>query len=193
MSNYKQQPKGWHSRGYLPHLDVPSLLQSVTFHLADSLPKTAIEQLYAGTRPDDPEQLRRVERWLDAGHGACWLARPEIARVVEEAFLHFDGERYRLLCWVVMPNHVHLLIETSRDHPLPNVVQAWKSYSSKRANRLLERTGTFWARDYFDRYIRDDQHLQAVVHYIENNPVRAGLVDQPEGWPFGSARRRKTD
>jgi len=193
MSNYKQQPKGWHSRGYLPHLDVPSLLQSVTFHLADSLPKTAIEQLYAGTRPDDPEQLRRVERWLDAGHGACWLARPEIARVVEEAFLHFDGERYRLLCWVVMPNHVHLLIETSRDHPLPNVVQAWKSYSSKRANRLLERTGTFWARDYFDRYIRDDQHLKAVVHYIENNPVRAGLVDQPEGWPFGSARRRKTD
>jgi REP element-mobilizing transposase RayT len=109
---------------------------------------------------------------------------------VEDAFLYYDGERYRLLCWVVMPNHVHLLVETNSDHPLPNVIQAWKSCTSKRANRLLERTGTFWARDYFDRYIRDDQHLQAVVRYIENNPVKAGLVDRPEAWPFGSAGTR---
>jgi putative transposase len=186
---HPHNPKGWYSHGYLPHLDSPDLLQSVTFRLGDSLPRHVVDRIYAETRPDDPERLRRVERYLDAGQGACWLRRPEIADLVEGALLHFDGARYPLLCWVVMPSHVHLLIETAQGHPLADVVQAWKSYTAKRANELLQRGGQFWARDYFDRYIRDDQHLQAVVRYIENNPVKAGLVDRPEDWPYGSAGR----
>ncbi len=90
-----------------------------------------------------------------------------------------------------MPNHLHLLVETRDDYPLPQVVHSWKSYTAKRANALLGRSGDFWARDYFDRYIRDDSHLATVTAYIENNPVRAGLVERPEDWPFGSAARRK--
>ena len=191
MNDSRREPKGWHSRGYLPHLDVPGLLQSVTFHLGDSLPRKAIDQMYAGTRPDDPERLHRIERYLDAGQGACWLRRPKIASLVEDALLHFDGVRYRLPCWVLMPNHVHLVIETDPEHPLPRVVQGWKSYTAKEANRLLGRSGSFWARDYFDRYIRDDAHLQAVVRYIENNPVKAGFVATAADWPYGSARHRR--
>ena len=183
-------PKGWHSRGYLPHLDVPDRLQFVTFRLADSLPAAVVEGLYADTAAGDIERLRRIERWLDAGQGACWLARPEIARVVEETLLHFDGERYRLLAWVVMPNHLHLLMEPWFGYPLPRVVQAWKGFSAREANRLLGREGTFWARDYFDRYVRDDAHLAAVIRYIEHNPVKADLVAAPADWPFSSARRR---
>ncbi len=181
---------GWHSRGYLPHLDVPGLLQSITFHLADSLPAEVLQAILATTEPGDPERLHRIERWLDRGHGACWLRRPQIGALVEQALLHFDGERYRLLAWVVMPNHLHCLIETFPGHALADVVQAWKSFTATRANRLLGRSGSFWHRDYFDRYIRDEAHLAAVVRYIEHNPVKAGLVARAEGWPFGSARVR---
>ncbi len=183
-------PKGWYSRGYLPHLDAPGLLQSVTFHLGDSLPREVLVHLYTETQPSDLQRLRRIEALLDAGHGACWLRRPELARLVEDALLHFDGARYRLLCWTIMPNHVHLLMETDATHPLPKVVQSWKSFTSKAANAMLGRTGTFWDRDYFDRFIRDDGHLAAVVRYIEDNPVKAGLVERAEDWPWGSARRR---
>lgn len=183
-------PKGWYSRGYLPHLDAPGLLQFVTFHLADSLPKGAVEQIYAGLDPDDPERLHRVEQWLDSGHGACWLRRPPIAHLVEDALLHFDGMRYRLLCWVVMPNHLHLLAETLPGHPLPELVHSWKSYTAKQVNAILGRSGELWAREYFDRYIRDDAHRAAVTAYIENNPVKAGLVARAENWPFGSAAPR---
>lgn len=183
-------PKGWYSRGYLPHVDAPGLLQSVTFHLADSLPRGAVEQLHGGLEQGDPERLRRIERWLDSGHGACWLNRPPVARLVEDALLHFDGIRYYLLCWVVMPNHLHLLAETLPGHPLPELVHSWKSYTAKQANAILGRSGEFWAREYFDRYIRDDAHRAAVLAYIESNPVKAGLVARAEDWPFGSAARR---
>ncbi len=104
--------------------------------------------------------------------------------------LHFDGTRYRLLAWTVMPNHVHFVLETRAEHPLFRVIQGLKSYTALRANRTLGRTGSFWARDYFDRYVRDDLHLAAMIRYIDNNPVKAGLVSRPEDWPFGSAHRR---
>lgn len=189
MTRTTSPPKGWHSRCYLPHLDIPGLLQFVTFRLADALPRKAVEQLCAGLEPESPERLRRIEQWLDSGHGACWLRQPPIARLVEDALLHFDGIRYRLLSWVVMPNHLHLLVETQPGHPLPGLVHSWKSYTAKRANALLGRSGEFWARDYFDRYVRDEAHRAAVVAYIENNPVKAGLVERPEQWAYCSAAR----
>ena len=185
-----EPPRGWYSRGYLPHLDTPGLIQSVGIRLADSLPRDVLDQLYADTSHDELERMRRIERLLDAGRGACWLSRPDIARLVERAMLHFDGTRYRLLAWTVMPNHVHFVLETRSEHPLFRVIQGFKSYTALRANRTLGRTGSFWARDYFDRYVRDDLHLAAMVRYIDNNPVKAGLVSRPEDWPFGSAHRR---
>jgi putative DNA methylase len=172
-------------------LDVPGLLQSVTFHLGDSIPRDALTRIYAETSPDDPVRLQRIERLLDAGHGACWLQRPDIGAPVETARLHFDGARYRLLAWVMMPNHVHTLIETLEGYPVPGLVQSWKSFTDKAANALLGRTGTFSARDYFDRYIHDDHHLAAVLNCIEENPVVAGLVARADDWLWSSAARRR--
>jgi REP element-mobilizing transposase RayT len=186
-------PKGWYSRGCLPHLDTPGLLQFVTFHLGDSLPRPTLLRLLEETEKDAAERFRRIQRLLDAGHGACWLRRPEIAALVENALLHFDGQRYRLLTWVIMPNHVHVLIETREGHPLCSVVQSCKTYTARRANALLGRHGVFWGRDYFDRFIRDDRHLAAVIRYIEQNPVRAGLVTRAEEWAYGSARWTRAD
>jgi len=166
------------SRGYLPHREGSGLLQMITFSLAGALPRH-VRDATAGSSWD---------AGLDAGYGECFLSDPRIARVVEEQLLHFDGERYRLLAWVAMPNHVHVLIETFATHSLSAILHSWKSYSAKAANRLLARQGAFWYPEYFDRAIRDERHLSAAIEYIHNNPIKAGLVDQAGEWLFSSAR-----
>jgi putative transposase len=180
--------KNWYSRGYLPHFDHPDLIQSITFRLADALPASVIERLRQG-ETDDAQFREKLEAYLNAGHGECILREPAHAQIVEDALLHFDGQRYRLLAWVIMPNHVHVLIETKNGHPLPEVIHSWKSYSAKALNNVMQRQGEVWQREYFDRYIRDNRHLLAVIDYIENNPVKAGLAETPAAWRFGSAWR----
>ncbi len=178
--------KFWHSRGYLPHCDTPGLLQAITFRLADSLPASVLDRLLQET-DNDVEKLKRIENLLDAGYGTCWLKQPIVANIVEDALLHGDNQHYRLLAWCVMPNHVHVLIETRDSYPLPKVVQGWKSFTAKLINQHLGRTGTVWMRDYFDRYIRDDRHLAAAIAYIHGNPLKAGLVSNEQGWLHSSA------
>ena len=181
------QHKHWHSRGYLPHCDTPGLLQAVTFRLADSLPADVLNGLRQDAG-DDAEKHRKIEALLDAGYGACWLKQPEIAEIVEDALLHGDGQRYCLLAWCVMPNHVHVLIETREGWLLSGLLHSWKSFTAKSINRRLGHTGTVWMQDYFDRYIRDDHHLAAVIAYIHANPVKAGLVRNEREWPHSSAK-----
>lgn len=182
----RPQHKYWHSRGYLPHCDTPGLLQAITFRLADSLPADVVSRLMQedGT---EAEKHKKIDAFLDAGHGACWLKEPAIASIVENALLHRDGQRYRLLAWCIMPNHVHMLIETRDDWPLPGLVQGWKSFTAKAINHHLGRAGTVWMSDYFDRFIRDDHHLAATIAYIHGNPVKAGLVREEREWPYSSA------
>jgi putative DNA methylase len=187
--------KGWHSRGYLPHFDGGSIPQAVTFRLADSLPKAVLERCEneLATMPEaraSVERRRQIERYLDSGAGHCWLYQPEIADTVENALLYFDGERYLLEAWVVMPNHVHALFTLTGGHAFSEVLHSWKSYTSKVVNRLLIRSGEFWCPDYYDRFIRDQAHFARAVEYIEMNPVKAGLCQRPEDWPYGSARHR---
>ena len=189
------EPRGWHSRGYLPHFDGGEVSQMLTFRLADSLPAGLLEswrdELECATRAQRGTELRRrIEPYLDEGTGEGLLGDPRVARTVEDAFLYFDGERYRLHAWVVMPNHVHVLVTPLPEHSLSRIIHSWKSYTAKAANRVLGRSGAFWARDYFDRYARDGQHFAAAVAYIEHNPVKAGLCAQREDWPFSSARLR---
>ncbi|MET4700208.1 putative transposase [Constrictibacter sp. MBR-5] len=180
---------GWHSRGYLPHLDAPDIVQSVTFRLADSLPQNVLRALRS-RRVASQELRRNVEKLLDCGYGSCALRIPEIAGLVEHALLHFDRERYRVLAWSIMPNHVHAVLRVNDGHTLSSIVHSWKSYTAKRAREFSPGEGRFWQPDYFDRYVRDDEHLAATISYVEYNPVRAGLCAEPEDWPFSSARCR---
>lgn len=175
--------KGWHSRGYLPHFDSAGTVQFITFNLADSLPR----HVQAITREDYTEAF---DRDLDRGRGECWLAHPDIAEVVQEALLHFDGQRYRLLAWCVMPNHVHVVAEAVNGHSMGNVVGGWKSFSARHANRILRRIGPLWHPDYFDRFMRNETHLHATIDYVERNPIAAGLVRHAVDWAWGSARLR---
>ena len=184
--------RGWRSRGYLPHFDAPSVRQMITYRLADAMPANRRHEWEALLALENERERRiKIEAYLDAGHGECHLRRSEIAALVQENLLHFDGANYRLLAWVVMPNHVHVLIDMMQT-PLAEILHGWKSYTGKTINRLLKRTGEFWQPEYFDRYIRDETHLVKAVRYIENNPVKAGLAKVPEDWLFGSAHFRQS-
>jgi REP element-mobilizing transposase RayT len=190
-----QPHRGWYSRGYLPHWDHPGMIQSVNFRMGDSLPLTVVEKWKNefALQPEngrDVQLRRRIEEYLDAGHGECWLRRTEIARTVEGALLHFDEQRYRLLAWCIMPNHVHALIETRESFPLADVLHSWKSYTSHEANKLLQRHGEFWQREYLDRFVRNAEHYESVIAYIEENPVKAGLAKLKTEWPWSSAKFR---
>jgi putative DNA methylase len=185
--------KGWYSSKYLPHFDKPGTQQFISYHLADSMPAERRSEWKAFLQlEDDLERQRKIQAYLDRGLGDCHLRDPAIAEMVQGSLWHHDGVKYRLLAWVVMPNHVHALVEIWQT-PMGEVLKSWKSYTAKEANRRLAREGTFWAEDYFDRYIRDEDHFRRVVRYIENNPVQARLVRTPEEWPWCSARHRSKD
>lgn len=187
---YGEKCPTWRSRGYVPHFEGKGLTQSITFRLADSLPAELMREYafeFHAHEPNEVERRSRVEAYLDLGKGSVWLQNPQIAAMVQCNLLWFDNKHYQLHAWVVMPNHVHVLITPKLS--LPRIVHSWKSFTSNKANELLGKKGAFWQREYFDRFIRDER-FNAAVTYIENNPVKAGLCDTAEKWRFSSARWR---
>ena len=181
-------PKGYYTRGYIPHFDQPGLVQMITFRLADALPASKrVEWEHLLKITDEQARREKIEHYIDAGHGSCSLQDERIARLVENALFHFDDQRYRLLAWVIMPNHVHVLIETLPGYSLAQILHSWKSFTAKEANKILGQAGDFWQPEYFDRFIRNEKHLESAVNYIHNNPVKASLVEKAEDWPYSSA------
>jgi REP element-mobilizing transposase RayT len=179
----------WRSRGYLPHIEAPNLVQHVIFRLADSLP---VQVRRGIARISSIDRAQAIDAALDQGCGRQGCGRRElvdarIANLVETALLSFDGERYHLFAWCVMLNHVHVLMQTRPGYGLNRVLHSWKSYTAKYANRLLDREGPFWAPEYFDRFMRNESHLADTAVYIEANPVKAGLCENVPDWRFSSA------
>ncbi len=273
-------------------MSVGEAMQFITFRLGDSLPKEkllALEMelalLPASSR--DLERRKKLDQWLDSGMGCCALGHPRMANVMQETLQKFHGERYELIAWCIMPNHVHVLIEAWES--LSKIVQSWKSFTGRWAManaaelglgipgqahgrerkgpgsgalgtpydkkdaelglggprkdvgfgrdtglgdpgkgvrfgrdlkgrwfrkdverggepgvdvpggkyggrsaglRTGSRRGNFWMREYWDRYIRDERHFHAVVRYIHENPVKAGLCQRPEDWLWSSLHKK---
>lgn len=166
----------------------------MTFRLAHSLPASMMARWRVNLALLPPERKaasfrQMIENELDRCRTA-WLANPVIAAGIQENLLYFDGDRYRLHAWAVMPNHVHVLITPAPRASMAQLVHGWKTYTARRANQTLGRTGRFWQPDYFDRYVRNPRHFLAVIRYIEENPVRAGLCQRREDWPWSSAALR---
>ncbi|MGH9747310.1 MAG: REP-associated tyrosine transposase [Candidatus Acidiferrales bacterium] len=138
--------------------------------------------------PTEQQRLKAIDRKklnaiLDQGSGSCSLAIPAVAELVAQTLLHFESTRYRLFAWCVMPNHVHTLFRLLGNHDLATVLHAWKSYSAKRANALLKRSGEFWQREYFDHLVRSEDEFHRIVAYILQNPRKAGL----QHWPWSKS------
>ena len=191
------------SSGSLPHWFQEGATYAVTFRLADSLPQSVLTE-YALEKAELEEILLRaesegedttahdakakleslfsekLEEALTAGHGECYMERPEIASLVRDAILRFEGERFELGAWCVMPNHVHLVIKPLEGFSLSSILQGMKSFSAKKSNELIGREGAFWQKESYDHIIRDGDDYKSQVRYVLKNPEVAGL----KNWEF---------
>src|SRR2546423_3079653 len=132
---------GWHSRGYLPHFDGGDIVQTISFRLADSLPQTVLErwkrELAVESGANEGLTLRRrIEAYLDQGYGSCALRDARVATIVQDSLLQFDSERYRLFTWVLMPNHVHIILTPAIGWSLSRIMKDLKSFTSREANKI---------------------------------------------------------
>lgn len=174
----------------LPHQHPENADFFVTWRLYGSLPR----QPQALTPISCGEAFVAMDRELDlAATGPLWLKEPRIADCVS-AILEAGASRwklYQLLAWVIMANHVHVLL---RPHaPLSKILMNVKSSSARQANTLLHRTGEhFWQDESYDHWVRNDRERDSIKRYIHLNPVRAGLVADPVNWPWSSASRQRT-
>jgi valyl-tRNA synthetase len=183
---------------YLPHWSKQGSTYAFTFRLADAIPGEVSES-WRLERQQVNEQAQRQERplthlerielhrlfsekiesFLDAGHGQCLLKDPKIAEIVQNALKHFNGDRYELVAWAVMPNHVHAILKPFAGYELSKIVHSWKSFTSKQINQRLDRQGTLWMDEYYDHLIRDEADFRNQVDYVLGNPEKASLRDWP--------------
>jgi REP element-mobilizing transposase RayT len=172
--------------GTLPHWRQPGTTYFVTFRTADSIPRIKLDQWEserakwhrAHPEPHREADLRdyyarfpsQLEDWLDQGYGACPLIHPEAKRIVEEALRCFDGERYQLGAFIVMANHVHVLVTPLNGHEMSAILHSWKSYTATMINKALGQSGAFWQKESFDHIVRSPASLEKFAQYIRDNP-----------------------
>jgi putative transposase len=194
----------------LPHWHPPGVPIFFTCRLYGSLPAKVLQELKSMKRllareisvlSEVEQQGRRVQNFkklfakidmtLDkADSGPLWLAKTDIASMVENTLLFKYATLYKLRAYVVMANHVHFLI--TPNVPVKQILQKIKGYTAYEANKLMARTGKpFWQGESFDHWSRDYDEFMRIVAYIENNPVKAGLVERPEDWKYSSAAERR--
>ena len=170
----------------LPHWQQGECVQFVTFRLADSLPQSRLDEMRVlredwlshhprpWSRKEEQEYADTVsdklEQWTDAGYGECLLQEERVRRVVAEAIGHFHGSRYQLHAFVIMPNHVHVLLSPLAGYSVQDIVGSWKVYSARAVNRLLHRSGPLWERACFDHMVRNADSFREKLDYILRNP-----------------------
>ncbi|MBQ3657881.1 MAG: transposase [Bacteroidales bacterium] len=201
-----------HCRNYLPHIE-NKRYQMITFRLYDSVPREVIERwkrevddgVRASSPPNFPNflnpptqragsphsKLVLIDKYEDSGAGQCFMRDDREAQIVKDTLFYYDGDKYNIIAWCIMPNHVHILIMLLKAVSLSEIIHSWKSYSAKQINKLLNRKGQVWMMEYFDRFIRDSDHYEKVVNYIHNNPVKAGLVTSPSEYRWCSAFEKR--
>jgi carbamoylphosphate synthase large subunit/REP element-mobilizing transposase RayT len=178
-------------RRNLPHWQQPDATYFVTFRLADAVPQNILcqweeeletwrnfhpEPWDVGTKYEYQKRFQDGrEHWLDQGHGECILKKSALAEIVVNALRHFDHDRYVLDAFVVMPNHVHVLVSLVEGQPLADVLHSWKSFSAKAINHQLGRSGRIWQEESYDRIVRDWNELVRYRDYIARNPENAKL------------------
>jgi putative transposase len=173
-------------RRRLPHIYETDQPVFLTWRLHDSLPSN---RTFPTAALNSGQAFTAVDRLLDqARSGSCYLRQPAIADMIVEA-IQYNANilgHYRLDAFVVMPNHVHLLATASA--ALPKLTKSLKGITAKRANAILGLTGNpFWQEESYDHLVRHDREFEKIRNYIEENPVRAGLVKEAGEYRWSSA------
>jgi putative transposase len=191
----------------LPHWHPVGRAIFVTSRLKGSLPPNVINQLQIIRHQMSQREARRsgasisehkrlfakIDGILDkAETGPVWLKNTAIAELIQNALLKQYAHLYVLWAYVVMANHLHVLLKPKEGVTISSITKRIKGATAREANILLGRIGQpFWQDESFDHWCRNGAELFRVIRYIENNPVRAGLVGEPENWPWSSAAERK--
>jgi len=206
----------------LPHILPIGATFFVTYRLADALPQSIVKLLEKELteeikvlkkegKKDMREQIIRAKKRNfgkfdkqldDKPYGACHLKIPAIADLVKESLMKRDEDWYELIAYCIMPNHVHILIDTSiqlgnkegklwteeeledKYIQLDKIMKQIKGSSARYINLALNRKGTLWQKDSYDHYVRNEKEWLNILNYILDNPVKAGLVSKWEDWPF---------
>jgi REP element-mobilizing transposase RayT len=204
----------------LPHWQPADSIFFVTFRLTHSLPKNTLDELLAERERAEKDLHFRLkgdrlsheryilnkklfvkyDAWLDQclAESPRWLAQDDVARIVMQEIQQLDGERYRLLAFCIMPNHVHLLVDmhnfnqiaitvqagAARFYPLTDALRLLKGRTARYCNQLLGRTGAFWHHESYDHVVRDGHELERICSYILANPLKADLVLDAYSWPY---------
>ncbi|MBY0498037.1 MAG: DEAD/DEAH box helicase family protein [Gallionellaceae bacterium] len=180
-----------HSSDNLPHWEQGSVWYFVTFRLADALPLAVVAELKEERehwkQTHDLDKLSsaelaeyhrlfsdRYEALLNAGNGSCVLRDEVNAKIVRDALQHFEGQRYVLDEFVIMPNHVHVLVKPMNGHGLPDITHSWKSFTANQINKRLGKTGQFWQHESYDHIVRHERAMEAIRRYIRENPKVTG-------------------
>ncbi|MBQ3349564.1 MAG: transposase [Thermoguttaceae bacterium] len=211
--SFPRNNKGPYKRRDVPHWDYSEATQHISFRLSDSLPQNQLERFKKQVEEYPPLLRstylhREIEDWIHQGAGSCILSIPELAQCVIDTLNQSNEKCYHLYQWVVMPNHIHVLINEFPQNPLGDVVKSWKHYTSMSFDKILHNLkssnryrngyieniintfhGNYWIVDYWDVMIQSNRQFRIVSKYIANNPVKAGLVDKPEDYPWSSSYR----
>jgi REP element-mobilizing transposase RayT len=185
----------------LPHYQPAGGEFFVTFRLANSLPQKIIQSLkqeFKESIKAEGEENRnhlnklyfgKFDSLLDHSEsGEKWLENDEIAKIIANKIHDFDDDKYVLICFCIMPNHVHLLFKIlKRDkarstYPVTNILRLIKGSTARKANKILGRSGSFWQHESYDHLVRSDDERERIIRYILNNPVKAGLSDFWKDW-----------
>ncbi len=181
------------TQNHLPHWQQEGSTYFITWRLKDSIPRDVLERLIS-ERTDweslhpkpwtDEEEAeyhntfsKEADRLMDMGFGECVLRNLNSRDALAKSLSLFDGERFLMHSWVAMPNHVHVLFSLVEGGSLEKVIGGWKGYSSRDINVVMGNEGSLWQKDYFDRIIRDWEHMFRVAKYIRRNPEKAKLQD----------------
>ncbi|WP_295391597.1 DNA methyltransferase [uncultured Thiodictyon sp.] len=180
---------------HLPHWTCNGAVYHIVCRLADAIPQSKLDQWAAPLSREEPGQqtdqaqqearyrrFKEIDTWLDSGYGASHLRQPAIAEIVANALKYFDGDRYRLHAWCVMPNHVHVIVEPLGDNPLSKIIHSWKSFTANAINRRLGLSGALWQADAYNHIIRTHKEYEYQVRYVWHNPDKANIPNWPWRW-----------
>jgi len=208
-------------RRRLPHFDKPNAIYFVTSCLHGSIPAKGLKDIEdyrkalkksSSANVDDSKQSQttqwkllfaRSDQWLDRAQGVNHLSNKRLAEIVEDALLHFAGQRYAIWAWVVMSNHIHWIFEPDVDWvaslgkaadqrtPRERITHSVNRFSAKQCNQILGTSGKFWQEESYDHCVTESDELQRIINYIEMNPVKARRCSSPEKFKFSSAHYRQ--
>ncbi|MBL6963780.1 MAG: transposase [Bacteroidetes bacterium] len=171
----------------LPHFQPEGAVFSIVFRLKGSLPSQIIENLKEEKKLNlisDSDYFKMFDSFLDKSNSANnYLENPAVADIVKTSIHFLDKKEYNLICYCIMPNHVHLIIEKCKKE-LYRILQSIKAYTAREANKALARTGKFWQSESYDHVIKDDNELENAMVYILNNPANANLVLDWKDWKY---------